>query len=237
LVRDTLLPGSGVGAQLRGAVPVGESGMSVTYAVYGVNGPSSGATNSIAAAGALDLAGNVGNTPNWHAKPSGGGRLALFLPCPAKPHYDFELGLSGQTGAWSDSGNRQWSAAVVDAALHLGPNIEVKGEDIQTWVGTDDVGPVRPDGWWIQASYKLAGLNLELPYINNVELVGRYDRVNDDGLFGGGAGPTKTDRYTAGCVYYFSNTLLFEGDYEWLQSHGPTALAPNSFVLQLSYGF
>ena len=34
----------------------------------------------------------------------------------------------------------------------------------------------------------------------------------------------KTDRYTAGGVYYFSNTLLFEADYEWLRSHGPAAL-------------
>src|SRR5205085_10842746 len=40
LPRD-LLPGAGVGAQLRGAVPVGETGNSVTYSVWGVNGPSS----------------------------------------------------------------------------------------------------------------------------------------------------------------------------------------------------
>jgi hypothetical protein len=82
-----------------------------------------------------------------------------------------------------------------------------------------------------------------MPYINNFELVSRYDRENDDGLFGGGAGGTKTDRYTAGIVYYFSNTLLFEADYEWWRSHGPAPsrsafpALPTSFVLQLSYGF
>jgi hypothetical protein len=229
IVRDTIVPGTGVGVELRGAVPVGQSGKSLTYAIYGVNGPSSGATNSLAAASALDLTGgNVGNTGNWHANPSGGGRLGWFFPW--KPHYDFELGLSGQTGAWSDSGNRSWSAGILDAALHLGPNIEIKGEDIQTVVETDDLGTIRPNGWWIQGGYKLAGLNLELPYINNVELVGRYDYLND-------AQGTKTDRYTAGGVYYFSNTLLFEADYEWLLSHGPAALPPNSFILQLSYGF
>ena len=219
------LPGSGVGVQLRGAVPVGDSGGMFTYAVYGVNGPSS--TNSIANAGALDLSGNVGDTPNWHANPSGGGRLAVFLPW--KPHYDLELGLSGQTGAWSDSGNHQWSAGVVDAALHLGPNIEVKGEYIRTAYGSDDFGQIHPRGSWVLAGYKLAGLNLELPYVNNIELISRYDREND------GQG-TKTDRYTAGCVYYFSSTLLFEGDYEWLHST-QNAPAPNAFVLQLSYGF
>lgn len=234
LVRDDLLPQTGTGVQLRGAVPVGESGQMITYAVYGDNGPSSG-TGTATATGDLDLAGNVGDTPNWHNSPSGGGRFGWFYPW--KPHSDFELGLSGQTGAWSDSGNRSWSAAVVDAALHLGPNIEVKGEYIDTWVETDDAGKLRPDGWWIQAGYKLAGLNLEMPYINNVELVSRYDRENDDGLTAGGAAATKTDRYTAGGVYYFSNTLLFEADYEWLISHGLAPLPPNRFILQLSYGF
>lgn len=241
LVRDDLLPESGAGLELRGSLPVGDSGQMVTYAVYGVNGPSSGASNSIATAGSLDLAGNVGDTPNWHSNPSGGGRIGWFFPL--KPHYDFELGLSGQIGEWSDSGDREWSAGVVDAALHLGENIEIKGEYINTWVQTDDLGMINPKGEYVQASYKLAGLGLEMPYINNVELVGRYDRENDDGLFGGGAGNTKTERYTAGLVYYLSNTLLVEADYEWWHSEGASPQpfnypgAPNSFVAQLSYGF
>ena len=213
---------------MRGALPIGASGQSLTFAGYAVNGPSSGATNSIASASALDLNGNVGNNGNWHGNPSGGGRVGWFIPW--KPHYDFELGLSGQSGQWSDSGNRSWTAGVVDAALHYGPNIEVKGEYIKTWVGSDDLGTIRPNGWWVQGGYKLAGMGLELPYINNFELMGRYDYLND-------ALGTKTDRYTAGLVYYFSNTLLFEADYEWLRSHGPAALPPNSFILQLSYGF
>ena len=52
-----MLPSNGVGAQLRGAVPVGDSGQMLTYSVYGVNGPSSmdGSGN----ASALDLSGNV----------------------------------------------------------------------------------------------------------------------------------------------------------------------------------
>jgi hypothetical protein len=234
LGRD-FLPGSGVGVQLRGAAPLGETGASVTYAAYAVNGPSSTNTPGngpfVAPASALDLGGNVGDTQNWHANPSGGGRLAVFLPWPSKPHYDLELGVSGQTGAWSDSGSHQYSAGVVDAALHLGPNIEVKGEYIRTQYGSDDLGSIHAKGGWVQAGYKIAGLNLDLPYINNIELVSRFDREND------GQGMT-TDRYTAGCVYYFSNTLLFEGDYEWVYGRGPSGPpAPNSFVLQLSYGF
>jgi hypothetical protein len=244
MVRDDLLPETGAGVQLRGSVPIGESGQMVSYSAYAVNGPSSG-TGTATATGDLDLAGNVGNNnANWHANPSGGGRLGWFYPW--KPHYDLELGLSGQTGEWSDSGNRSWSAGVLDAALHLGPNIEVKGEYVRTWVETDDAGKLRPDGWWIQAGYKLAGLGLEMPYINNFELVSRYDRENDHGLttagsaagsIAAGAAATRTDRYTAGLVYYFSNTLLFEADYEWLVSHGFAPLPPDRFILQLSYGF
>lgn len=227
LARD-LVPGSGIGVEFRGAFPLGEDGQTITYSIYGVNGPSSSSPAGTANAADLDLGGNVGDTANWHANPSAGGRLAWFYPW--KAHYDFELGVSGQSGEWSDSGNRLYSAMVLDAALHLGPYFEAKGEYIDTWVETDDLGTINPNGLWTQASYKLAGLGLDFSFVNNLELVGRYDHARD------GQG-THSDRYTAGYVYYFSNTLLFEGDYEFIHSRGPNALPSNAFVLQLSYGF
>jgi hypothetical protein len=245
------LPNNGIGVQLRGAVPVGDAGQSLTYSVYGANGPSSvdGTGNS----GSLDLGDNVGvlsaastlprqygyglpgttfsTVGNLHSNPSGGGRLGWFYPW--KPHYDIELGISGQSGEWNDLGN-QWSAVVADAAIHIGPYFEAKGEYINTWADTTDLGTIRPNGWWAQAGYKLAGFNLDWPLINNVELVGRYDQAKD-----GLVPATNVERYTAGFVYYFSNTLLFEGDYEWLHSTGPNAgfFPGNEILLQLSYGF
>ena len=145
-------------------------------------------------------------------------------------HGDLELGLSGQTGTWDDADEHHWSAGVIDAALHLGPNVEFKGEYIHTWVETEDVGTIHPRGWWVQGAYKLAGLNLDLPVMNNLELVARYDtkRDNSKGIH--------TGRYTLGYVYYFSNTLLFEGDYEFHSSTDPDE-NHNLFVFQLSYGF
>ena len=225
------LPGAGAGAQLRGAFAVGESGQMITYSVYGANGPSS--LDGLDVAGSLDLGGNVGllnngNTGNLHSAPSGGGRLGWFYPWAA--HKDLEIGLSGQTGVWDDAGNHNWSAAVLDAALHLGPSFELKGEFINSWYGTSDVGTVHPWAVWTQAGYKLAGLNLDMPVINDIELVGRFDKEND-------AQGTSTDRYTAGFVYYLTNTLLLEGDYEWLHSRGPAALPSNEIILQMSYGF
>lgn len=226
----SFLPGSGIGAQLRGAIPFGSSGQSISYSIYGANGPSS--NDGSANHDQLDLGGNVGiksdgTFGNLHSSPSGGGRIGLFYPF--KPHYDLELGLSGQAGTWDDSDHRLWSAGVIDAALHLGPNIELKGEYIHTWLQTDDMGTLHPHGWWVQGAYKLAGLGLELPLINNVELVGRYDASRDDVSI-------KSDRFTAGYVYYLTNTLLFEGDYEWLESTDPGA-DHNRFVFQVSYGF
>jgi hypothetical protein len=117
---------------------------------------------------------------------------------------------------------------VADASLHLGSSFEVKGEYIRSWYGSADHGNVRPEGWWVQAGYKLAGLNLDWPYINNLELVNRYDSIHD------GLG-TQTRRYTLGFIYYLSNTLLFEGDYEFLHSTDPAQ--KDQLILQLSYGF
>ena len=235
-----VLPGTGIGAQLRGSVPIGQSGQQVTYAFYVANGPGSvdGTGNSTF----TDSSGNVlpnldfgnvgiqsnGNTGNEHSSPGGGGRIGWFFPL--KPHYDLELGISGQTGPWNNGGNKYWSAAVVDAALHVSPYFELKGEYINTWWNTSDQGTLAPRGWWIQGAYKLAGLNLNFPFVNNLELVSRYDQVYD------GLG-SRTRRETVGYVYYLTNTLLFEGDYEWLQSRGPSLMPSGKWVFQLSFGF
>jgi hypothetical protein len=230
LAVDVLIPGSGVGAELRGAVPLGSSGKIFNYAVYGVNGPSS--TDGTGSAGALDLGGNVGLrsdgvAANLHNSPSGGGRLGVFLPF--KPRYDLELGVSGQVGEWDNAGTHLWMAGVLDAALHLGPNFEAKGEYIMSRFGSDDLGLIRQQGWFVQAGYKLAGLNLELPGVNNLELVGRYDSLVD------GLG-TSTRRYTLGYIYYLTSALLFEGDYEFINSNDPTQPS-TQLILQISYGF
>jgi hypothetical protein len=232
LAVDALLPGSGVGAQLRGAVPMGDAGKLFNYSAYCVNGP--GSADGTGDAGALDLGGNVGLrsdgvVANLHNAPAGGARLAVFLPFPYRPHYDLELGVSAAVSEWDNAGSHLWTAGVVDASLHLGPNFELKGEYIATRYGSDDLGTINQTGWWVQAGYKLAGLNLELPGINNVELLGRYDALRD------GLGTT-TDRYTVGCVYYVTTELLLEGDYEFINSSDPTQPS-TQLILQISYGF
>ena len=145
-----------------------------------------------------------------------------------------ELGISGQTGTWNNSNSDSWSAGVVDAALHLGPYFEAKGEFINTWEATDDQGHFNPRGLWAQLGYKLAGLNLDLPVVNDVELVGRYDDIRD-GLDSIGM---RTERYSFGFVYYISNKLHFMGDYEIINGNRQAVIpSDNQFILQLTYGF
>jgi len=229
LAVDELIPSAGAGVQLRGAVPLGESGKLFNYSVYGVNGVSS--ADGTGNAGALDLGGNVG--PNLHQDPAGGGRVALFLPY--KPHYDLELGLSGMSGQWDNAGNHIWTAGVFDASLHLGSSLEVKGEYIHTQFGSDDLGNVAQDGWWTQVGYKLAGLDMEFPGINNLQLVGRFDSVHGGYNQTDNAYNYTTQRYTVGYVYYITSAFLFEGDYEFLHSNDPSQV--NQLIFQLSYGF
>src|SRR5262249_44878049 len=59
LPRD-VLPGNGVGVQLRGAIPIGNQGPSVTYSLFVDNGVSS--IDGTGNADQLDLGGNVGLT-------------------------------------------------------------------------------------------------------------------------------------------------------------------------------
>ena len=230
----SLVPGTGIGAEVRGAVPLGTDGKFINYSVFGVNGP--GSADGTSNASQLDIAGgNVGLrsdgvVANLHSNPSGGARLGLFLPF-AKPHTDLELGISGQSGEWDNAGQHLWSAGVLDGSLHLGPNIELKGEYIRSWYATDDMGEIHQDGYWVQAGYKLAGLHVDLPIINNLELLGRYDSMND------GMGTT-SQRESAGFAYYVTSALLFEGDYEFLNSNSPDPTLPtNNIIFQLSYGF
>lgn len=225
-----LLPGEGVGLQFRGSFPVGETGQMFTYAAYGVNGP--GSVDGSGMIDQLDLGGNSGNQSNGvignlHNTPTAGGRLGWFYPW--DPHYDVELGISGQTGEWDNPGNQNWAAAVVDAAVHISPYFELKGEYVRTWVESDDFGTTEPRGWWLQGGYKLAGLDLDVPYVSNLELVSRYDRITD-------GFDVDTERTTVGFVYYFTNTLQLEGDYEFIQSDDP-AQPNNEVIVQLSYGF
>lgn len=215
-----------IGVQARGAFHVCDP-VTLTYALFVGNGPGDIATNNMPAF-------NGGESAN--GKPNGGGRLALFYPWAA--HNDIEVGVSGQTGPYSSDGTQSFSVFALDAALHLSPNFEARGEFIQTWQENTGLPTTDRNGWWAQVAYKLAGLNLEWPMINNVEAVFRAGGERQQG--------GHVYEYDLGLNYHITNTLIIKGAYSFFQSDlhsfvnadgGTLDLNKNAFTLQAVYGF
>jgi len=227
-----LIPENDIGVQARGGFHLTDRAL-MTYAAYLGNGPGSGGDGP----GHFDSTGTWQSTGNGFnggssvsGKPNGGGRLGLFYAW--EPNHDVEFGVSGQTGR--GTGNLMWSAFALDASLHLTPYLECRGEFINTWEATSDVGTLMRKGWWAQAAYKLAGLNLDWPLINNFEAVFRYGGEDlPDGHL---------NQYDLGLIYHVSNTLLLKGAYSILQGNAYNADSgdnrwPNMLTFQVAYGF
>lgn len=210
-----LLPGSDIGVQARGALHLSDP-LQLTYAAYVVNGPGDdSATNITFDVGA-----------DFNDRPSGGGRVAIFFPWAA--YHGIEVGVSGQKGTWSSDGDRQWSAAVADASVLLGEHAELRGEYMKTWQQTDTEGTLDKKGWWAQAAYKLAGLNLDLPIVNDLECVFRYSGLQ---LPEGNA-----NQYSPGLNYYINNTFIVKAAADIGQSD-TESLDKTKFTFQVAYGF
>ncbi len=237
-----LIPENDVGFQMRGAFHIGDPTLS--YALYVVNGPGS--------ATGTDLNGNKSETVEFghgidnNGRPSGGGRLAVFYPW--EPTYDVEVGVSGQTGTYNNDDSLQWSAGVVDAAIHLGSYWELRGEYLRTWTDVAHQDPTNLDwsmtterrqGWWTQASYKLAGLNLDFPLINNMEAVFRVGAVSQphDGVpqYQPSLNYGHVTQYVPGLIYYINNTFQLKACYEFDNGNMPGVV--NTLTLQAVYGF
>ncbi len=228
-----LIPENDIGVQSRGAFHLSDRAI-MTYAGYIGNGPGSGSDGP----GHFDSSGDWVNTQGFNGgssvsgKPNGGGRMALFYPF--KANYDVEFGLSGLTGRGMD--NMLWSAWAADATVHLTPHLELLGEYVRTWEDTSDVGTLGRHGWWAQAAYKLAGLNLDWPVINSLEAVFRYGGENlPDGHL---------REYDIGLIYHVTNTLLVKGAYSFMNGNAVNQSDPNlgrqwpnMFTFQVAYGF
>jgi hypothetical protein len=226
-----LIPENDIGVQARGGFHLNDRAL-MTYALYVANGPGSGedGPGHFDSTGTWTISNGFQGGSSMSGTPNGGGRLAVFYPW--KPNHDVEIGVSGQTGRGMD--NLMWSAFALDASLHLGPNLELRGEFINTWEDTTDVGTLRRKGWWAQAAYKLAGLNLEWPLINNFEAVFRYggEQLPDGHI----------NEYDLGLIYHVSNTLLLKGAYSFMDGNAFNQDTgnnrwPNMFTFQVAYGF
>ena len=162
-----LIPFSDVGVQLRGGLRLADrEGLNLDYTVFVSNGPRYESN----AVGAPFEANNV----DVNRGKGSGARLALVYE-PADGRFgNVKVGASTFDGTWSESNGLWFTSWGMDAAYRL-DELELRGEYVQTWrqmptgVATD-----QRSGWYAQAAYKLA--RLQLPYLNRMELVMRYSR-------------------------------------------------------------
>jgi len=222
-----ILPETDIGLQIRGGINAG-SGL-FNYAAYVVNGPGHSTETT------TDDNGNEVTTESLSFDPvvnqnhqlAYGGRVGFFQPFAESS--DFEVGISGETGKWDSNGDLNWSAAVLDARLHLTPAAEIRGEFMSTKEETLD-GDVKPDGWWLQGAYKLSGFDTDSSILNKTELVARYAEVDADD----GVGTTK--QTALGIDYHVTGTLVLKGDYEFNTSDDEE-LAKDQLNIQVAVGF
>lgn len=214
-----ILPESDVGAQARGGISVGDNGAYASYAAFLVNGPGN------------DGAGNFSfdSVENQNHSLGYGGKIGYFTPFGDGTDNNVEVGLSGESGKWDSAGQYNWSVAVADARLHYTTATEVRGEVIRS--NEENVGgTIHPNGWWLQGSYKLLGLDTDSSMLNKTELVARYSAVNQDD--GGGL----VKQVAIGVDYLVTETLFLKGDYEINSANDP-AMAADQLNIQLAYGF
>ena len=179
---------SGLGIQLRGGAPIGET--KINYVLYVINGPGIEAEGDHA--GSLEWERNVDNNNNK----SVGGRVG-FLPVPT-----LEIGFSFLVGRVDDAmggfggletfmgGFDLWH--VIDN-VSLGGRVEIRAEYV--WTDTDnaeledeDGNPVNFDnkrsGWFVQIAFRPTHLEGDLGggiLLKNFELIVRFDSVQNPG--------------------------------------------------------
>jgi hypothetical protein len=228
------------GALFRGAHYLGDLPVKIAYAAY----VGSGLELNNQAPGINDVANLEGmeNTYNLvSSEPTFGGRVSLWYP-----EAGVEVGLSYLHNAdytpVAEDGIQFWE---LDANYHKG-NWDLRFEyaemyqHAQSFIDTN----IRRRGLYAQVAYRpLDSLN---PYLQKVELVGRYGHTWFSGI-----DPTALDlttfatpvdvpvnrhQYSIGINYWFYASLVAQVAYEFNQEPG-FPLHDNLFMAQLGWGF
>lgn len=164
-----LLPFSDVGAQVRGGTRLlGREGINLDYTLFVSNGPRFESDE----VGARFVSNNV----DANRGKGFGARLALFHQPPTSRFGNLKLGASSYDGKWDDRNDRWFTSWGVDATYRL-DELELRGEYLQT--RRDMPAPIprdRREGWYVQAAYKLA--RLQVPHLSRMEVIARYSGLN-----------------------------------------------------------
>ena len=239
-VYDGLLPETQLGAQIRGAVPVGAT--KIGYAVYLANASALNSdTNSVAPEELGTLLFNNHDNVGKHI--AVGGRVGFF------PIPELELGYGVQFAdvAPPQSGTVNSLMQSVDLSYvriseRLKGTINLKAQWVWSHIdkytydsGSAIGGPFtfnnNRDGGYAQLAYRPSGV--ADAFVKNLEPVFRFDMLNQANT------PTGTDetRYSVGLNYWLGPSSVFKLAYEFDHQSGPNADPHDGVLVQFAAGF
>jgi hypothetical protein len=172
-----------------------------------------------------------------------GGRVGISIP-----EIGFIAGLSGLANQTYNSSNLGLTLWDVDANFHRG-NWDARFELAKMDQQTPSPAPaIHRFGFYAQLAYRQ--YNNPNPYLQKLEGVFRFDRVQFDGIniaqtgisFGGYENPyarmpLDRNRYTFGLNYWFYPSLALKLAGEIYDELGVPSLRDNGFIGQVVWGF
>jgi hypothetical protein len=239
-----IVPFSDLGLQARGGIQWGVEGQDVDYTAWVGNGPNF----DFPLVGSAFADNNI--STNTHSK-SFGGRLR-FYPFPVDSNFGrLELGVSTYDGKWLDG--LWFTSWGVDTNYILG-NLEVRGAYVETHRQMpEQENADNRQGWYVQAGYQLAGLNISRiidPFVHRLEPLVRYSGENQRAVImdpdepmlpGNGMGVSPSvmvphpRELALGLDYWIAPSMVWkvEFDMEFPESGG-LALTPDGMAMPAS---
>src|SRR6267143_2020415 len=237
-VHDGILPEKSVGAQIRGAFPIGPTKLNL--ALYVSNGPKL-ITDDPGAAGMLRFENSVDNNDNKAV----GGRIGFMPFSEFEVGYGFEVAKPGDQGTPFANVHSVLQSVDVnfthDSDLLRGV-IDLHAQYAWTRVGhavydpdgSLGFGPLsfsnKRDGGYAQIAYRPMKVDFELA--RKFEFVFRWDHLNQAPQ---APGALDEERWTVGVDYWLGPSTALKAAYEWDQPHGQPNT--NALLLQAVTGF
>jgi hypothetical protein len=229
------------GVQFRGAKFVADTPVKLEYSGFVANGLS--LTGSNLQPSVYSNLNNFTDTNAITGAKALGGRLGMSIP-----RVGFIAGLSGLANMAYDSTGQTLNLWDVDASWHRG-NWDARFELAKMDQETPNHAPmIHRFGFYTQLAYRQ--YNNPHPFLQKLEGVFRYDRVQFDGInlqqtginFGGlglsyARQPLDRNRFTFGVNYWFYPSLVLKLAIEINDELGVPSLRDNGFLGQLVWGW
>ena len=234
-VYDGLTPETLVGAQIRGAIPIGST--VVEYSLFGANAPRLITEGDLETLGTLEF----DNFDNADGHIAFGGHVG-FLPIPqVEIGYGIEHSTVGPRNHSVNADLQSVDLNVVDDSELLKGLINFRAQWVWSNIasytydadGSQGFGPLNfsnhRNGGYVQLSYRPSRVD---HFCKDLEPVVRFDLLNQRGTPGG----YEEKRWTVGLDYWLTPSTVFKAAYEW-DSKSNGFPRQNAFMLQVATGF